>query len=123
MSKTLIFGHKNPDTDSITAAVVMADLETKLGNDVEPVRLGNLNKETKYIFNRFNYDIPRLIENLEGIENVILVDHNEFTQSANDIENVTIKKVVDHHRIENFKTAEPLYYRAEPVRIYSNSII
>ena len=31
MSKTLVFGHKNPDTDSITSAVVMADLQTKLG--------------------------------------------------------------------------------------------
>lgn len=94
----------------------MENYEKKLGNnEVEAVRLGNLNKETEYVFKRFNFKIPRLIQNLDGIDSVILVDHNEFNQSANGIENVTIKKVVDHHRIDNFKTAEPLYYRAEPV--------
>lgn len=115
MSKTLIFGHKNPDTDSIASTIVMENFEKQIGNDVEAVRLGKLNKETEYVFKTFNFKIPRLIENLNGVENVILVDHNEFTQSADGIENVCIKKVVDHHRIENFKTSEPLYYRAEPV--------
>ena len=45
MSKTYIFGHKSPDTDSITSSLVMADLESKLGNDVVACRLGSLNKE------------------------------------------------------------------------------
>ncbi|HAX73867.1 MAG TPA: manganese-dependent inorganic pyrophosphatase [Firmicutes bacterium] len=115
MTKTLVFGHKNPDTDSITSAVVMADLQTKLGHDVEAVRLGELNKETAFIFNHFGIEVPRLISNLDGVEEVILVDHNEFGQSADGIENVTIKMVVDHHRIANFQTSEPLFYRAEPV--------
>ncbi|PPJ90999.1 manganese-dependent inorganic pyrophosphatase, partial [Staphylococcus aureus] len=44
-----------------------------------------------------------------------LVDHNEFQQSAPGIEEATILMVVDHHRIANFETAGPLYYRAEPV--------
>ncbi|MGL4374580.1 MAG: manganese-dependent inorganic pyrophosphatase [Turicibacter sp.] len=115
MAKTLVFGHKNPDTDSITSSVVMADLQTKLGYDVEAVRLGDLNKETAFIFNHFGLEVPRLIENLDGVEEVILVDHNEFGQSADGIENVTIKMVVDHHRIANFQTSEPLFYRSEPV--------
>ncbi len=115
MSKILVFGHRSPDTDTITSAVALANLQNKLGNEAEAVRLGNLNKETKYIFEKFNIEVPREIENLEGIEDVILVDHNEFTQSAIGIENVTIKMVVDHHRIANIQTAEPLYYRAEPV--------
>ena len=44
MSKTYIFGHKSPDTDSITSSIVMADLESKLGNEVVSARLGSLNK-------------------------------------------------------------------------------
>lgn len=116
MEKTLIFGHKNPDTDSITASIIMADIETKLGNDnVEAVKLGKINKETAYVLNYFKIDEPRTIENLDEVQNVILVDHNEFSQSAIGIENVTIKKVIDHHKIENFRTADPVYYRAEPV--------
>ncbi|MFP3472110.1 DHH family phosphoesterase, partial [Micrococcus sp. SIMBA_144] len=46
---------------------------------------------------------------------VILVDHNERQQSAEDIERVRILEVIDHHRIANFETADPVYYRAEPV--------
>ena len=48
--ETLIFGHKNPDTDSITSALVMENLEKKLGNEnAKAVRLGNVNKETQYV--------------------------------------------------------------------------
>ncbi len=46
---------------------------------------------------------------------VILVDHNERQQSADDIDDVRILEVIDHHRIANFQTSDPLYYRAEPV--------
>ena len=50
MSKNvLIFGHKNPDTDSITSAIVMENFEKKLGNEnAKAVRTGNVNKETQY---------------------------------------------------------------------------
>ena len=46
---------------------------------------------------------------------VILVDHNEKQQSVDDIDEVQVIEVIDHHRIANFETADPLYYRAEPV--------
>jgi manganese-dependent inorganic pyrophosphatase len=112
---TLVFGHKNPDTDSITSTLVMTDLQTKLGMDVKACRLGDVNKETQYILNYFGVEAPALIEEVTENDEVILVDHNEFSQSANGIEKATIKMVVDHHRIANFQTSEPLFYRAEPV--------
>lgn len=46
---------------------------------------------------------------------VILVDHNEFQQSVDNIQDVRISEVIDHHRVSNFETKEPLYFRAEPV--------
>lgn len=49
------------------------------------------------------------------VNGVILVDHNERQQSANDIDQVQVLEVIDHHRIANFETSGPLYYRAEPV--------
>ncbi|UBH22020.1 manganese-dependent inorganic pyrophosphatase [Macrococcus armenti] len=110
----LTFGHQNPDTDTITSALVMADLQKALGKDIEAVRLGDINGETEYALNNFGVAAPRLIEKLNK-EEVILVDHNEFQQSASGIEEATILMVVDHHRIANFETAGPLYYRAEPV--------
>lgn len=110
----LTFGHQNPDTDTITSALVMADLQKALGKDIEAVRLGDINGETEYALNKFGVEAPRLIKSLDK-EEVILVDHNEFQQSAPGIEEATILMVVDHHRIANFETAGPLYYRAEPV--------
>ncbi|SDZ17177.1 manganese-dependent inorganic pyrophosphatase [Evansella caseinilytica] len=116
MEKVLVFGHKNPDTDSICSALAYADLKNKLGMDCEAVRLGAVNEETQYALNYFNVDAPRFVEKVaEGTGNVILVDHNEQQQSADDIRKAHVLEVIDHHRIANFETSDPLYYRAEPV--------
>ena len=116
MGTTLIFGHKNPDTDSICSALAYADLKTTIGADVEAVRLGSVSGETQFALNAFETPAPRLVESVAAeATHVILVDHNERQQSADDIDDVTISEVIDHHRIANFETAGPLYYRAEPV--------
>ena len=116
MSKLLVFGHKNPDTDTITSAIVYAYLKQQLGTDAEAVRLGDVNNETKFALEKFGFEAPRLIANVKDeAEKVILVDHNEFQQSADGIEEVQITEVIDHHRIANFQSADPLYFRAEPV--------
>ena len=116
MEKILVFGHKNPDTDAICSSLVMADLQTKIrGEEVISCRLGNLNEETKYALNYFKVKEPKLIEKVDEGQRVILVDHNEFTQSVEGIEKAKIEAVVDHHRINNFKTSEPLFYYAQPV--------
>jgi len=116
MEKVLIFGHKNPDTDTICSAIAYADLKSKLGWNVEPVRLGEVNGETAFALERFGFEAPRLVETVANeVKEVILVDHNERQQSASDIEQVRVVEVIDHHRIANFETSGPLYYRAEPV--------
>ncbi|QHW31083.1 manganese-dependent inorganic pyrophosphatase [Paenibacillus rhizovicinus] len=116
MSKTLIFGHKNPDTDTICSAIAYADLKTKLGQEVEAVRLGEVSGETQFALDTFKAAAPRLVETVSNeAETVILVDHNERQQSASDIDKVRVLEVIDHHRIANFETAHPLYYRCEPV--------
>lgn len=116
MEKILIFGHQNPDTDTICSAIAYADLKNKLGFNAEPVRLGQVNGETQFALDYFKQESPRLVETAANeVNGVILVDHNERQQSIKDIENVQVLEVIDHHRIANFETAEPLYYRAEPV--------
>ena len=116
MEKVLIFGHKNPDTDTICSAIAYADLKTKLGMDVEPVRLGEVSGETQFALDYFQATTPRLVQTVANeVNGVILVDHNEFQQSVDDIESVRILEAIDHHRIANFQTSDPLYYRCEPV--------
>ena len=113
--KVLIFGHKNPDTDTICSSMVKQILCEKEGNtNVKSVRLGNVNKETQYALDYLQIEAPGLIEKVEEGQKVILIDHNEFNQSADGIENAKIIEVVDHHRICNFQTTEPLYYTARP---------
>lgn len=116
MVKTLIFGHKNPDTDTICSALVYADLKKRLNQDAKPVRLGEVNKETQYALDYFDVEAPELIKEIGAdVDQVILVDHNEFQQSADNIADVKIAEVIDHHRVANFETKDPLYFRAEPV--------
>ncbi|MDF2668342.1 MAG: ppaC [Paenibacillus sp.] len=116
MDKVLIFGHKNPDTDTICSAVAYADLKTKLGIHAEAVRLGTISGETAFVLDHFKVTEPRLVETVANeVKNVILVDHNERQQSVSDIDQVRVTEVIDHHRIANFETSHPLYYRAEPV--------
>ncbi|MEQ3466317.1 manganese-dependent inorganic pyrophosphatase [Enterococcus cecorum] len=124
MSKILVLGHQNPDTDAIGAAIAFANLQKELGKDAEAVALGEPNEETAFALNHFGLTAPRVVETVANeVEQVMLVDHNEFQQSAADIEKVEILAVVDHHRIANFQTANPLYYRAEPVGCTSTIIL
>lgn len=116
MEEVIVFGHKSPDTDTICSAIVMVDLQTKIrGKKVTPCRLGEINEETKFALKKFNAEAPKFIEKVEEGQKVILVDHNEFSQSVEGIENAKIEAVVDHHRINNFETSEPLFYYAQPV--------
>lgn len=116
MAKTYIFGHKNPDTDAISSAIIMAEFEQLRGNSgAKAYRLGDVSAETQFALDTFNVPAPELLtDDLDG-QDVILVDHNEFQQSSDTIASATIKHVIDHHRIANFETAGPLCYRAEPV--------
>ena len=115
MAKTYIFGHKSPDTDTITSSLVMANLEKALGNaDAVACRLGGLNKETEYVLNYFDIEAPELIGDVEDGAQVILVDHNSPSESVDNLENAKILKVVDHHKLA-LETSYPLFYRAEPV--------
>ncbi|WP_430534300.1 manganese-dependent inorganic pyrophosphatase [Listeria rocourtiae] len=116
MTKSLVFGHKNPDTDTICSALAYAELKKAQGQDIEAVRLGEINSETAFVLDYFKAKAPRFVETVANeVSTVSLVDHNEKQQSVTDIDDVTVVEVIDHHRIANFETADPLYYRAEPV--------
>ena len=63
--KTLVLGHRNPDTDSICSAICYANLKEKMtGEEYEPCRAGNLNPETQFVLKYFKLEPPRLVENV-----------------------------------------------------------
>lgn len=117
MSKVFVFGHQNPDSDAIGSSYGYAYLKRQLGVDAEAVALGTPNEETAFVLDYFGVEAPRVVESAqsEGVNKVILTDHNEFQQSISDIKDVEVIEVVDHHRVANFETANPLMMRLEPV--------
>ena len=113
MAKMLVFGHQNPDTDTIASAFAASYLLNKAYNqDTEAVALGTPNAETQFALNYFKVDAPRVIESADT-EEVVLVDHNEAAQSVANIADVTVYGVYDHHKI-NFSSAAPLYFINKP---------
>lgn len=86
--KTFIFGHKNPDTDSVTAAVSLSYLKNQLGEDTEPRVLGEINKESKFVLDRFNIEHPKFLSNVKvqlsdvPYDKTLMVDENSSIYEA-----------------------------------------
>ena len=112
--KVLVFGPKNPDTDTICSSIIATKLAKHLGYDAEAVRLGKINKETEYVFNYLGIEPQREISKVDEGQKIILVDHNEEAQSVEGREKAEVIAVIDHHRIADFTTTMPLYYIAKP---------
>ncbi len=121
MSSILVFGHKNPDNDAVSAAIGYAYLKNALakrdGVDVtyEACRLGALPPETEWILGERGIEAPRLIESVGEGDKVILVDHNEALQSVDGLDSAEIVEIIDHHRLGGLVTAQPLRMNAMPV--------
>lgn len=114
---TYIYGHKNPDCDTICGAIGMADYLKKIGynsKDIIPCRLGELNKDIKYALNKFEVEAPILISNLTGDYEVILVDHNSPSQSIV-IDRERIVGLIDHHALTDFDTLSPIKIILDPI--------
>lgn len=65
MEKIYIFGHQKPDTDSITSSISLSYLKNKLGMHTVPVRLGDINDETKFVLKTFGVSVPNLIDDVK----------------------------------------------------------
>lgn len=117
-----ITGHKNPDTDSICSAIAYSELKNKLGFNTVPGRLGNISRETEFALNYFKANAPKLLENLSSNQDIIIVDHNERAQSVDNLEDLHLLEIIDHHRIADIQTSYPIFFRNEPVGCSSTII-
>lgn len=115
MSKLIIVGHKSPDTDSVVASIVAEDyFKSVLGIDAKAYRAGELNNETKFVLESFGIDAPPLISVSEKEESIVLVDHNETGQVADEIDYNQVAYIIDHHKL-SIKTEKPIFCRTEPL--------
>lgn len=111
--KIYIIGHKNPDTDSICSPTAYANYLRKKGKKAIAVRTGKINPETKFVLDYFKVKAPKVLANAKG-KRIILLDHNEKTQSPNNIEKAEIIEVIDHHKI-SFECNYPIFFHVEPI--------
>jgi manganese-dependent inorganic pyrophosphatase len=109
-----VVGHKNPDTDSICSAIAYAELKKKLGMNAVAARQGEPNPETKFVLERFGVEAPELLTDGTG-KKVILVDHSEIGQSLDNLDQAEIVEIIDHHKIGDVTTPNPIFFLAMPV--------
>lgn len=82
MNKTLIFGHKKPDTDSVVAAISLSYLKNKLGMNCEPRVLGEINSETKFILDYFHIKYPKYLNDVKlHVKDVNYLKNNFITEN------------------------------------------
>lgn len=111
----LIFGHQNPDTDSICSSIAMAYLKKQLGEDATACCLGEIRKEAQYALDYFKVDAPKIISSVSKDDSVCLVDHNEYGQSAEGLKDATVVEIVDHHKLGGMITNAPFSMTIRPV--------
>lgn len=102
-----VFGHKNPDSDTICSAIALADLKSKIGVACTPSAQGELPPETKFILEKFGVAAPAVKTAYAG-EKVFLVDTSDLAQLPDDIKEAEVLGIVDHHKLGDLTTSSPL---------------
>lgn len=109
-----VIGHKIPDSDSVCSPIALAYLKSKLGEDTVAAVQGELNPETTFILEKFGVAAPEMKTSFAG-ESVYLVDHSDLAQSPDDLGDAKVLGIVDHHKLGDVTTSEPLECWIRPV--------
>lgn len=106
-----------PVNHVMTKEGIISFKDSDLIEDVREVMLQT--RHRKYPVLDDNNHVVGLISRYHLISNkkqqIILVDHNEKTQAVDGIGEAEILEIIDHHRVANIETSNPIYYRCEPV--------
>ena len=112
-----VVGHSNPDTDSVTAAISLAALLNAQGMEAKAcmqTELENLNPESTMVLERFGLAAPEAITDAAG-KKMALVDFSDIGQAPDNITQAEVVTIVDHHKIGDITTNNPILFRCEPV--------
>ncbi|NOR26284.1 MAG: manganese-dependent inorganic pyrophosphatase [Desulforhopalus sp.] len=112
-----VVGHANPDTDSVTAAIALAALLNAQGMEAKAcmqIAAADLNPESTTVLKRFGLAAPEMLDDAAGKE-IALVDFSDLAQGPANLDSAELVAVVDHHKIGDVTTNNPILFRAEPV--------
>jgi manganese-dependent inorganic pyrophosphatase len=100
MTTIKVFGHISPDTDATSCAIIWTwYLNTHTTQKAESYVLGELNKETKFVLNRWGHEEPALLEKISSEDKVVIVDTNNPQELLVGINEADIVQVIDHHKL------------------------
>ncbi len=114
MKEIKIVWHKIPDTDCTLSAIIAWDFLEKRGYKTESFIQWKLNKETEFVLEKLWIKIPKIATSFPENTNVCLVDHNEKFQTLDNLEELNVEWIIDHHKFD-FKSSNPLNIRVEPI--------
>lgn len=112
-----VVGHSNPDTDSVTAAIAFANLLKAQGQDAVAcmqTSADKLNPESKTVLEKFGLAAPQELTDAAG-KQVALVDFSDIAQAPANIGDAEVVAIVDHHKIGDITTNNPILFNAQPV--------
>ena len=107
MEKVYVFGHRNPDTDSVTAAIALSHLKKELGVNAVPAVLSGINLETKYVLKYFGVkepiflnDVKIKVKDLNYTKNYSVTEHDSINDAYHKMSEAGISKIpmVDDHK-------------------------
>ncbi len=119
-----VFGHKNPDSDSIVGAISLSYLKNQVEEEAYiPACQGDISAETEFILEKFAYadKVPELKTSVAG-EKVFIVDSTDRAHFQDDIDEATILGIADHHKLGDLQTNTPLEAWIRPIGC-SNTVI
>ncbi len=112
-----VVGHSNPDTDSVAAAISFANLLKAEGSDAVACMqsdAASLNPESTVVLEKFGMAAPEEIKDAAGKE-IALVDHSDIGQAPANIGDAEVVAIVDHHKVGDITTNNPILFNAQPV--------
>lgn len=109
-----VVGHKSPDTDSVAAAIAYAALMKARGEDFVPAVSGKLNPESEVVLKQFGFPTPEILTDATG-KKIALVDHSDLAQAPDNLSAGEVVAVVDHHKIGDVTTNQPIFFCNMPV--------
>lgn len=110
----IVCGHKNPDCDTITAAIAVADLLSKRGMEATAVAQGPCTPDTEFVLKTFGLAAPAIETDATG-KDIALVDTTELSQALDNLDKGKVLFVVDHHKLGDVTTSNPLEMWVWPV--------
>jgi manganese-dependent inorganic pyrophosphatase len=105
-----VFGHLNPDTDTTCSAIAFAWYLTNAKQlSATPYVLGDLNKETAYVLEKFGHIAPATLSEVTADDSVVLVDTNNPEELLPSFAEAKLLEIVDHHKlVGGISTPEPV---------------